>query len=172
VAENDANGAPASDDGAPLTRADAIALAHRLADENLWSTRKIAQELTRRGHKVSHVTVQKYLAEARAQVPYLDLYQVNADRVAQRSRLEAYFQIVMEEVLGGRAEPLAAIKVLLDVEKVFTQIAGTAAPTRVVNETSNGQHKPDPEILAALAALPREDENEPPEGRAAALGGG
>lgn len=164
MTESDSAGvapSPHASDRTQWTRSHWAQEALRLAEEEGMSSRKISQHLRQHGHSVSHPTIIKYLREAREEIPWQDIFDRQTLRTAQAGRLEQYVQIVMEEVKGGRADPLQAIDRLLKIEDRWAKLAGLDAPTRTVTESPR-EVEPDPEVMAALAALPREDDNHAP----------
>lgn len=143
-----------------MDRAAAVAEAFRLHTTESRSTRYIAEELTRRGYKVTHNTVAAFIKEAREAEPFLDLLDPALNRREQAGRLQAYAAIVLDEIRGGRADPLPAIDLLLKIETRFAKLGGWDAPTRIATQNENRPAQPDARVLQALQALQAEQERE------------
>ena len=137
---------------------DLAAQAYYLSKEEHRSLREIAEELG-----VSKTTAANLVRDAEEQEPFLDLLDRAVGRRDQAHRLKAYIAIILDEVRGGRADPLKAIAGLAWIENRWAKLAGLDAPAEIHVSGDNAGVQPNVDILLALRAYEdrRADPDEP-----------
>lgn len=126
-----------------------------LMDRQKLGSRSI-QKKWEREHEfyVSHVTILKWVNEAREQAEILKLFGPAQVRAGQLGRIEDYLEHLWATVQTGEMPPDIGFKLIHQYESLLTKVSGSAAPTRSQVEITTGEKAhPDLALLEELRKL-------------------
>ena len=125
--------------------------AWRLADRGNMSFRQIEDHFAAEGFLVSHVTIRKWVNDARAQASILELYEASQVRMDLLGKLEHYRDSIQAAMDTGELEFEPGMKLLLGVTDRISKLTNApVSPTTKYEITGVEQPMPDMVLLEEL----------------------
>jgi hypothetical protein len=145
---------------APEEKAKWQAEAWYLMDRQKLGSRSISKKwAAEHDFHVSHVTILKWVNEAREQAEILKLFGPAQVRAGQLGRIEDYLEHLWTAVQTGEMPPDVGFKLIHQYESLLTKVSGSAAPTRSQLEiTSAERAHPDTLLLEELRKFAEQEE--------------
>jgi transposase len=142
-------------------RAKWAAEAWYLNERQNMSSRSIAKKWAdEQGFHVSHVTIIKWINEAREQAQVLDLFGPAQVRAGQLGRLENYLEQLLAAVQNQEIDTDVGFKLIHQYEALLTKISGSAAPVKSqVEVTTTDRAHPDMALLEELRRVTQHEKH-------------